>query len=247
MRQKLRMNGNNDMTKPLPRIAAAWCVALVVAAGGTASASAGPGPEASTAASSRNCDPSARADAGTSRFAVGLLAAASRDGARTTVVAPLSVEAVLAMASYGGSESFRRAARRLFAEGEAVWRPACRLASIMDAAKKSGGVDLHIANGVFAAEDLDVFPAFRAALEDRFSAKIENLDFSQARSIETINAWVAEKTKGTIPRLVEELGSDTVLILVNARDGSGRGPLYRAVEKDRVEVAKILREAGSVE
>ena len=207
------MAKENNMAWSFLRIAAPLYLAVAVAIAGVSSAWAETSPNA---ASARGCDPSTRVDSGSSRFAVELLAAASGDGGHTAIVAPLSVEAVLAMASHGASEPLRRAVRCLFAEDAADWRPARRLAAVLNAAGTDGGVDLSIANGAFAAHDLDVFPAFRAALEDRFGAKVARLDFSQAQSTETINAWVKTKTNGMIPRLLESLGPETVLLLVNA-------------------------------
>ena len=208
------------MTGPLLRIATGLCLAATVAIGGV---SAGAAPDVrQTAANAHDCDPPPRADIGSSRFAVELLAAASMDGGQTAIVSPLSVEAVLAMASYGASTPLRHAVRRLFVDAAGAWRPACRLATVLNVTGTDGGVELHIANGVFPSYELDVFPAFRVALEDRFGAKVERLDFSQAQSTETINAWVKTNTNGMIPRLLASLGADTVLVLVNALHFRGK-------------------------
>ena len=63
----------------------------------------------STSGIGKVCDGPPRADIVSSRLGVRLLAKASRDGARTAIVGPLSVEAVLAMASYGAVAPVRRA------------------------------------------------------------------------------------------------------------------------------------------
>ena len=164
------------------------------------------------------CDGSPRADIVSSRLGVKLLAEASRDGDRTAIVGPLSVEAVLAMASYGAVAPVRRAVQGMFVEnGDGVWRTDCRLAAALDAARRDAGVDFHTANGIFPAHGLDVFPAFRTAIEDRFQARVARLDFSDPQSTEAINAWVKKETAALIPRLLEQsLGPDTVLVLVNA-------------------------------
>ena len=216
MRKELLMAKEDDVSKSLQCIVAVLFLALAMATGGGASSAAADSDVGAVDMAAGDGDASAQADAGPSRFAVELLAAASGNGEHTAIVAPLSVEAVLAMASQGASEPLRRAIGRLFAEDAAAWRPAHRLAAVLDSAGTDGGVELSIANGAFAAQELDVFPGFRAALEDRFGAKVERLDFSQAQSIETINNWVETETKGMIPRLLESLGPETVLLLVNA-------------------------------
>ena len=205
------------MAKPLKRVAVVLFLALAPVTGLGVSSSTEAGQDDDNAAQSvRDGNPSAQADAGPLRFAVDLLAAASGDGGRTAIVAPFSVEAVLAMASHGASEPLRRAIRRLVAEDAVAWKPAGRMALVLEAAGADDGVDLGIANGAFAAQEFDVFPAFGAALEDRFGAKVARLDFSQAQSTETINTWVSTKTNGMIPRLLEALEPETLLLLVNA-------------------------------
>ena len=206
------------MSRSLRRISAVLFLALAVATGGGASYSTAADSDVGAAGTIvLDGDPSAQADAGSSHsFAVELLTAASGNGGHTAIVAPLSVEAVLGMVSQGASEPLRRAILRLFAEDATVWRPGRRLAAVLGAAGADGGVELSIANAAFAAQDLDVFPAFRSALEDRFGAKVARLDFSKAQSTETINTWVKSKTNGMIPRLLDSLGPETVLLLVNA-------------------------------
>ena len=170
------------------------------------------------------CDGSPRADIVSSRFGVKLLAEASRDGGRTAIVGPLSVEAVLAMASYGAVAPVRRAVQGMFVENaDGVWRTDCRLAAAVDAARRDAGVDFHTANGIFPAHGLDVFPAFRTAIEDRFQARVARLDFSRPQSTEAINTWIEKETAALIPRLLEKsLGPETVLVLVNALYFKGR-------------------------
>ena len=222
MREELLMAKENDLTSPLPRIAAVLFLAFVVATeSGASSSMAADSDVGALATAAQNGDQSERFGAGASRFAVELLVAASGNGDHTALVAPLSLEAVLAMVSQGASEPLRRAVERLFVEDVAAWRPARRLTAMLNAAEMDGSVELSIANGAFAAQQLDVFPAFRAALEGGFGAKVARLDFSQAQSIKTINCWVKTTTKGMIPRLLESLGPETVLLLVNAMHFKG--------------------------
>ena len=211
------------MTGELLRVVTGSLLAIAAAVGGAASVSAEPGPDVRQAiVNPGECVSTSQADTGSPRFAVEFLAAASGGGARTAIVAPLSVEAVLAMAGYGASESFRRAVRRLFVEDTGNWRPECRQAAVLNAAGTDEAVELHVANGAFAAHSLDILPAFRATLEDRFGAKVARLDFSQVRSVETVNAWVETKTDRMIPHLLGGLPSDTVLVLVNALHFKGK-------------------------
>ena len=238
------------MTGQLLRVATGSFLAIALTVGGTASVSAGSGPEA--IANAGKCVSSPRGGTGSSRFTVEFLAAASEDGARTAVVSPLSVEAVLAMAGYGASASFRHAVRRLFVEGAGDWKPACRLAAVLNAAAADEDVELNAANGAFAARALDMFPAFRAALEDRFGARVARLDFSQPRAIETINAWVETKTSGMIPRLLANLPPETVLVLVNALHFKGKwahafDPVRTTMQPFRLGSGELVERATMVQ
>ena len=92
----------------------------------------------------------------------------------------------------------------------------CRLAAILGAARDDAGVDLRLANGVFADRRLDLFPAFSTVLRDRFGARVERFDFSDPDSVDRINAWVARETGDAIPHLVSHLAPDSALVLANA-------------------------------
>ena len=152
------------------------------------------------------------------RFAVRLLGEASERGRRNAVVSPLGIEAALGMAAAGGSERVREAAARLFAEedADAEWMPECGLAAARAGAAADAGVDLAVAAGAFADRTLALQPAFRAALEGGFGAKVEGLDFSDEGAAERINGWVRRETGGAVPRLVDRLEPLDALVLASA-------------------------------
>ena len=148
---------------------------------------------------------------GLSAFGARLLEAVSGGGARNAAVSPLGAGVVLAMMAQGGSAPVRAAIRELAGDS-----PACGLAAILDAAATDERIETRIANGAFADSRLDLLPAFRLALRERFDARVERLDFTAAGAAETINAWVSEKTDGAISSLIERLDPDDRLALVNA-------------------------------
>ena len=93
---------------------------------------------------------------------------------------------------------------------------ACRLTEVLGAADEDEGVELRIANAVFADRRLDLFPSFSGVLGDRFGARVERIDFADAGAVEQINAWVARETEEAIPSLVSHLEPDDALVLANA-------------------------------
>jgi serpin B len=77
-------------------------------------------------------------------------------------------------------------------------------------------VDFRIANAIFHDARLPVEPSFVAASRTYFDAPVTSLAFADPASVKTINDWVSEATAGKIPTIVEDLGSDLVMVLVNA-------------------------------
>lgn len=120
---------------------------------------------------------------------------------------------------------------------------ACRLTEVLGAAGEDEGVELRIANAVFADRRLDLFPSFSAVLGDRFGARVERIDFAGEGAVERINAWVARETEEAIRRLVSHLEPDDALVLANAMhfrgtwtrrfDATRTAPLPFHVEPDR--------------
>ena len=91
----------------------------------------------------------------------------------------------------------------------------CRLAWVLYDAS-GDAVKVQVANGAFAARRLDLFPAYSETLRAAFDARVERLDFEDERTVDRINAWVAEATGGAIPHLISRLDPDDVLVLANA-------------------------------
>ena len=77
-------------------------------------------------------------------------------------------------------------------------------------------VRFDIANSVWANEDVEIHEAFMQTVSDAFEARSESRDFSDAATLDAINAWVAEETDGLIERMLDELDPDLVMLLLNA-------------------------------
>ncbi|MCY4319258.1 MAG: hypothetical protein OXE76_08745 [Alphaproteobacteria bacterium] len=160
------------------------------------------------------CQPAA-APAG---FAVRLLGEASDRGLHNVVVSPAGIETALAIAAEGSSDALRLALARLFTEEDTKtpWMPGCRLAAMHEAAEADGGVELAIVAEAFADRKIVLRPAFRAALEERFDATAERLDFSGDGAARRINGWVRRGTGGRVAHLVDRLDPEDMLVLASA-------------------------------
>lgn len=76
--------------------------------------------------------------------------------------------------------------------------------------------EMRIANSIWGRQGLAMQPAFTDAGRTFFDAEVRSLDFGTPQAVETINQWVSDKTNKRIPRLLDRIGSDEVLFLVNA-------------------------------
>ena len=73
-----------------------------------------------------------------------------------------------------------------------------------------------IANALWANLKFPILPSFSATLKENYGARVENLDFSSQKALETINSWTSESTNGMIPSLFDRLEPGWAYILTNA-------------------------------
>jgi serine protease inhibitor len=197
---------------------------------------------------------------GVNGFALALLREATREAPAesNTFLSPLSAAMALAMALNGaGGETFDAMRGPLGlgelgeAEIDAGYRDLIALLRGLD-----GRVEMLVANSMWARNDLSLEPAFVAAGRDFFDAEIRTLDFGTPGAVEAINDWVAGKTNGRIPRLLDAIAREEVLFLVNAVYFKGRwremfdsdhtapGPFYGADGRERS--ALLMRQEATL-
>ena len=73
-----------------------------------------------------------------------------------------------------------------------------------------------IANALWVGREFPVLKSFSNTLSEYYGARVENLDFSSPKALETINSWTNESTNGMIPTLFDRLDPSWVYILTNA-------------------------------
>ena len=82
--------------------------------------------------------------------------------------------------------------------------------------KVDENVKLNIANAIFLNKDYTLKPQFEQDMSDYYDAKAEALDFSSPQTLEHINGWCNDKTKGMIPKILDEVNPYMVSYLLNA-------------------------------
>jgi len=151
-------------------------------------------------------------------FAFDLLRAVSGRTDDNVFLSPLSVSMALGMALNGAAGETFDAMRRTLGHGEAeleainaAYRDLIRLLVDLDRS-----VDIGIGNSVWHHQDFAAEPPFLDAARTYFDAEVEGLDFRDPAAPDVINAWVAERTKGRIPTIIDSIDPYEIMFLVNA-------------------------------
>ena len=140
------------------------------------------------------------------------------------LISPVGLGMVLAMAYDGASgETAHEMAKVLEVEG--VDRDALNkaYASLMANLPAPGDdLSLKIANSLWADLKTPLKQTFLEGNRASYAARIENADLSAPETPGIINAWIEEQTGGKIHEVIDEIGRDVVLYLINTMYFSGR-------------------------
>lgn len=77
-------------------------------------------------------------------------------------------------------------------------------------------VTLNMANAIFLNKLYTLKEQFQKDMQTYYDAKAEALDFTDPQTLNHINGWCDEKTKGMIPTILDEVDPATVSYLLNA-------------------------------
>jgi len=77
-------------------------------------------------------------------------------------------------------------------------------------------VQLSIANSLWGTKGLIFNPDFIQRNKQYYGAEVVALDFSDPSAASTINAWVSDKTKGKIDKIVDTIDTSHILFLIKA-------------------------------
>ena len=152
-------------------------------------------------------------------FGIALLAEmAGRDERPNVVLSPLSASMALGMTMNGAAgETFQAMSTTLGFEGlsQAEINDAYRgLIELLTGLDRD--VRFDIANAIWANEGIPFHQTFFDAVADAFDARTESSDFADPATLEAINGWASEKTDRLIPKILDQLDPDLVMILLNA-------------------------------
>ena len=155
----------------------------------------------------------------TSAFAVDAFKRLNQSAAGGDVFfSPLSLHMALGMVLNGANGTTKtEMLKAMSAEGQSLTDLNQAYAQLMqDLPLLDPQVQIRLANSVWYRTGFVVTPAFQTTLTNTFLASVSGLDFNAPASVAIINEWVNSRTNGLIPKMVETLRPDEVMLLLNA-------------------------------
>jgi serine protease inhibitor len=157
--------------------------------------------------------------AGNERFGFKLFAEVTKqDAGKNVFISPVSVGLALAM-TYNGAvgETKQAMERTLEIQGMNHAELNSASAQLRQALESTDSkVELNIANSLWAKKGITFNPDFIQRDKQFYGADVTALDFNDPASAATINSWVADKTKGKINKIVDQIDAQSILFLINA-------------------------------
>lgn len=161
-----------------------------------------------------------RSIAPTSSFAFDLLSRrASADSGKNVLVSPASVSIALAMTMNGARNATESGIARtlgLAAGALAADRNVSYQNLLADLSSEALGVELSIANAIWAKEGVKFEQDFLDANKRYFNAQVSTADFGAPETVTAINDWASENTKKKISKIIGNIDPSAIMFLLNA-------------------------------
>jgi serine protease inhibitor len=143
---------------------------------------------------------------------------AKQDVGKNVFISPASVALALAMTYNGAVGETKQGMERALEMRGMNHLELNRAYSQLKAALESADpkVQLNIANSLWGKKGITFNPDFLQRNKQYFSAEVTTLDFGDPSAPATINSWVADKTKGKIDKIVDQIDARAILFLINA-------------------------------
>lgn len=152
-------------------------------------------------------------------FALELLQASLKtDENENVLLSPLSVQLALAMTANGAAGQTRQEMEHFLGGDIPLELMNEYLYTYVNDLPNKENSKLHIANSIWYRDEenrLQVEQGFLQTNGDYYGAQIYKAPFDK-QTVKEINNWVSKQTDGMIDSLVDEIGDETVLYLINA-------------------------------
>ena len=147
------------------------------------------------------------------QFAATMLKAMDKNA--NCVVSPLSLEIALQLLANGGNEATRDALLASICPGLTREDVNASCARLIEKLLSTNGVT--VSNAVVANSAFRLNTEFVNTAADYFRSSVGAIDFGDPEAaLDRINSWVKEHTDGLIEKLLEDVGADTAIVILNA-------------------------------
>jgi serpin B len=162
------------------------------------------------------------------------------------VISPLSLNMALAMVWNGAAGDTRTAIQK--AMGMSDYQPEevnAYFKKLKEALLKTDPTTkLALANSIWAKKGFPFKESFFDVNRQWYDAKISELDFSDPKSVGTINQWCADNTNGLIKKMIDKIPGDMVMYLMNALYFKGTWAEVCEFQKNDTKDADFRKENG---
>ena len=133
-------------------------------------------------------------------------------------ISPLSASMALGMTMNGAAGGTQEGMKKALAlEGMAMADVNASYRSLIDLLLGlDPSVEFRIANSIWARQGFPFEPSFFDVTRQSFDATVEQVDFTAPATLGRINGWASEKTNKRIPKILDRLSPDLVMVLMNA-------------------------------
>ena len=137
---------------------------------------------------------------------------------KSFVYSPLSITYVLSMVNDASEGTTRKELQNTLGFGDGEMKDVngfCK-ALVDGLPRVDTNVQIHIANAIYVNKNYTLKKRFLQDMKGYYGANAESLDFSSSRTLNRINDWCKNKTKGLVPTILSEVKPDAVSYLLNA-------------------------------
>ncbi len=136
---------------------------------------------------------------------------------KNTLVSPLSVMLALGMTANGAAGNTLTEFEEVLGGGISAEELSKLYKSYVDALPSSGNTKISIANSIWIndMEGLRARPAFLQKSVDYYEAQVYQTVFNE-KTVKDINRWVYNNTDEMIEKIIDDLGPDSLMVLINA-------------------------------
>lgn len=141
----------------------------------------------------------------------------AESGSGNAMVSPLSVHLALDMALNGAAgETAAEMQRALAADGITLDALNAGMRQWLETLSVEGAAKWSVANSIWVDSRYDVSKAFLEKGALNYLADAWTLDFTNPETVDEINGWVKDRTNGKIDGILDKIGEDVRMYLINA-------------------------------